>query len=241
MAYLGEYSPIGFILNKAWRVPNLPKWITLTPLKSNYKILDVGSGTGKTLMRLRRKGFKHLQGIDPYIDASIEYKNGVIISRCAIENVDGQYDYITLNHSLEHMPEQTSTFEHLYRLLKKDSYVLIRIPTVSSYAWRHYRENWVQLDAPRHFFLHSVKSLERLSRSIGFDLVNVVYDSTEFQFAGSEIYLKGLSLKPTMAGNTQPNYLSYFSEDEMASFRAMAEDLNRKNDGDQACFVLYKK
>ena len=107
--------------------------------------------------------------------------------------------------------------------------------------WRHYRENWVQLDAPRHFFLHSVQSLERLAQSTGFELVNVIYDSTEFQFGCSEMYLKGLALRPNAAGSTQNSYLSYFSEDDMISFQAMAKDLNRKNDGDQACFVLYKK
>jgi 2-polyprenyl-3-methyl-5-hydroxy-6-metoxy-1,4-benzoquinol methylase len=146
MAHLKEYSAVGLMLNKTWQVPDLPKWMTLTPLKTNYKILDVGSGTGKTLLKLRRKGFKHLKGIDLYIDTSIDYKNGVTISKCNIEEVDGQFDYIILNHSLEHLPDQTVTFEHLYRLLKKNRYVMIRIPTVSSYAWRHYRENWVQLD-----------------------------------------------------------------------------------------------
>ena len=240
-AFLGEPSSVGLILNKTWRIPHLPKWITLTRLKPDYKILDVGSGTGKTLLKLRSKGFKDLKGIDPFIDASINYRNGVTIKKCTIDEVVGQYDYIVLNHSLEHMPDQIATFEHIYRLLKKNRYVMIRIPTVSSYAWRHYKENWVQLDAPRHFFLHSIQSVEQLARSNGFDLKKVVYDSTEFQFLGSELYLKGLSLKSSAAGNTQDNYLSYFSEYEIASFRAMAEDLNRKNDGDQACFVLYKK
>ena len=240
MACLGEYSTIGFILNRAWRAPHLPKWITLIPLKLNCKILDVGSGTGKNLLKLRRNGFRYLKGIDIYIDTSIDYENGVTISKCSIEEVDGQFDCIILNHSLEHIPDQIATFEHLYRLLKKNRFVIIRIPTVSSYAWRHYRENWVQLDAPRHFFLHSVQSLKRVARSKGFDLVNVVYDSTEFQFVGSEMYLKGLSLIPDTAGNIPKNCLSYFSEDEILTFRAMARDLNRKNDGDQACFVLYK-
>jgi SAM-dependent methyltransferase len=241
VAYLGGYSFIGFILNKIWRIPHLPKWITLTSLKSDYKILDVGSGSGKTLLKLRRNGFRHLKGIDPYIDASIDYKNGVSIRKCKLDEVDDTYDFIMLNHSLEHMPDQTTTFEHLYRLLKKNRYVMIRIPTVSSYAWRHYRENWVQLDAPRHFFLHSVQSLERLAQSKGFDLANVVYDSTEFQFVGSEMYLKGLALRPNAAGTTPNRDLSSFSEDDMISFRTMARDLNRKNDGDQACFILYKK
>ena len=144
-------------------------------------------------------------------------------------------------NNLEHMPDQITTFENLYRLLKNNRYVMIRIPTVSSYAWRHYKENWVQLDAPRHFFLHSIQSIEHLARSNGFDLSEVVYDSTEFQFIGSELYLKDLSLKSGVTDDTRYNYLSHFNEDEMASFRAMAEDLNRKKDGDQACFVLYKK
>ena len=241
MAYLGEYSFVGSLINNAWRFPHLPKWATLTPLKSDYKILDVGSGTGKTLLKLRRKGFEDLKGIDPFIDASIDYRNGVRIQKCGLDEAVGQYDFIVLNHSLEHMPDQVTTFKQINRLLKRRRYVLIRIPTVSSYAWRHYKENWVQLDAPRHFFLHSIQSLEHLARTNGFDLKKVVYDSTEFQFLGSELYLKGLTLKSTAAADARYSYKSHFKEKEIASFRAMAEDLNRKNDGDQACFVLYKK
>jgi len=125
----------------------------------------------------------------------------------------------------------------LHRLLKENRYILIRIPTVSSHAWRHYRENWVQLDAPRHLFLHSVKSLKHLAETNGFELIKVVYDSTEFQFVGSELYLRNIPLKAHCGKNIKN---TLFNKDEIDEYRKKAEALNQMNDGDQACFILYK-
>jgi hypothetical protein len=54
---------------------------------------------------------------------------------------------------------------------------------------------WVQLDAPRHFFLHSANSLGLLAGKVGMAVTETVYDSDELQFVGSEQYLKGIPLR----------------------------------------------
>jgi SAM-dependent methyltransferase len=46
-------------------------------------------------------------------------------------------------------------------LLACKGIIVVRIPAVSSYAWERYGVAWMQLDAPRHFFLHSPKSMTR--------------------------------------------------------------------------------
>ena len=51
------------------------------------------------------------------------------------------------------------------------------------------------ISAPRHFFLHSLDSLKTLVRKEKFYIKDIVFDSDEFQFWGSEQYKNDISLK----------------------------------------------
>ena len=99
-----------------------------------------------------------------------------------------------LHHSLEHMADPLEVFENLYRILKPNRFVLIRTPLASSYAWKKYGVNGVQLDAPRHLFLHTIESMRILAQKVGFEIDDIIFDSTEFQFLGSEQYMRDISL-----------------------------------------------
>jgi len=205
----------------------------------NDEILDVGTGTGGRILDLKRRGFKNLSGSDIFIPGDIFYDNGVKIFKKDVSEIHETYDFIMLNHSLEHMPDPLRILKELYRLLKNGKYVLIRIPVSDSYSWKHYRENWVDLDAPRHFFLHTRKSMEILAKQAGFNVSDVVYDSTEYQFAGSEQYLKDI---PAYAENSyfiNPEK-SIFSKKDIKRFKKKAKKLNDNEEGDTACFYLYK-
>jgi hypothetical protein len=107
---------------------------------------------------------------------------------------------------------------------------VIRIPVASGWAWTHYGKDWVQLDAPRHLFLHTPRSIELLAHSAGLILENIRFDSTHFQFSGSEGYQKGILLKDQHS----PNPL------KLLRMKFQAAALNRKGLGDQAAFLLRK-
>ena len=179
-------------------------------------------------------------GVDPFIKESIFYRNGVKILKKHIFELEGSFDCIISNHSFEHMPQPLNVLKKFYELLKPDRYVLIRIPVAASYAWRHYGVNWVALDAPRHLFLHTVRSIQLLSKQAGFEVVEIEFDSTEFQFLGSEFYLRNIPLKDRSLylKNSQN---SIFSKKQIQEFKNKAVQLNAANDGDQACFYLYKE
>ena len=115
----------------------------------------------------------------------------------------------------------------------------MRIPLVSSHAWEHYGVIWVQLDAPRHLYLHSRESFERLTRDAGLEPTEVVYDSDDFQFWGSEQYASGIPLKSERSHSTNPSR-SIFSRAEIRTFRKKADELNRESRGDVASFYLRK-
>jgi SAM-dependent methyltransferase len=215
------------------------KWFKKPKLKFESSILDIGCGTGRRLLRMHRDGFSNLTGVDQHIKDSIFYRNGVNIFKKNLFELEGQFDFIMAHHSLEHMQQPLNTFRKLYSLLKPNRYALIRLPVASSFAWRHYGVNWVALDAPRHLYLHTVKSIELLSKQTGFIMEEVKFDSTEFQFLGSELYLKGIPLKN---GNRyfEIHRRPIFAKEQIEAFKEKAIELNKKNDGDQACFYLYK-
>jgi len=208
-------------------------------INTNSKVLDVGCGTGSLLYQLKIAGFRDLTGVDPFIKQGIVYSPNFTIFKGTIHDMEGCFDLIIFNHSFEHIPDQLETLRCVAKLLKDEGTCIIRMPTVSSYAWKHYGANWVQLDPPRHLFLHSIRSLKLLLEKTNLKLNDVVYDSTEFQFWGSEQYIRDIPLKSPKSYSVNPNE-SIFSKEEMKRFRDRARELNKKRQGDQAVFYIEK-
>lgn len=110
---------------------------------------------------------------------------------------------------------------------------LIRIPPADGYAWETYREDWVQLDAPRHLYLHTQKSIRYLAGLHGLERERVLYDSDATQILGSELYRHDI---PLTAGKAQKRSVLTATARRAAERRA--EELNRAGRGDQAAFFL---
>ncbi len=149
--------------------------------------------------------------------------------------MDGEWDIITFHHSFEHVPDPSNVLRTVKRLLAPQGVCVLRVPTVPCWAWEHYGTNWVQLDAPRHLFLHSPDSIAVLAANSGLELFNTVYDSTRFQFSGSEKLARGVPLREREALNwtAAPKRLW-----EKWDHGRRAERLNREARGDQAVFYL---
>jgi len=205
------------------------------------KILDVGCGAGHLLHSMQEAGFKNLLGIDPFNAKKLNYDNGLNIEAKSIHDMSGEnhWDLIMFNHSFEHVFDQHDVLEKVMTLLKPDGICMIRIPTVTSWAWRSYGVDWVQLDAPRHLFLHSLQSMNVLAEQKGFKLENVVYDSFAFQQWGSEQYKKDIALHDDNSYAVNPDK-SPFSAADIQEFETHSKELNASKSGDQAAFYLRK-
>jgi SAM-dependent methyltransferase len=205
-------------------------------LKKTDRILDIGCGTGKEIRLLRKLGFKNAIGVDPFITQDVFDEEGVVVKKATLENVEGKFDVITLHHSFEHMDEPENVLRLLSEILDENGTVMIRIPLADSYAYKKYGSDWVQLDAPRHTFLHTKKSLKILSERTGFRKMQVVYDSRAFQFWASEVNKKGVSI------HTVSTYRSllYKAGSFFKRHTALAERCNKNQSGDQAMFLLKK-
>jgi 2-polyprenyl-3-methyl-5-hydroxy-6-metoxy-1,4-benzoquinol methylase len=205
--------------------------ISRVPLTLDSKILDVGCGSGRLLYVLRNLGFKNLLGCDPYITENFTYENGLQILKESLQNIRGKWDLIMFHSSFEHIPDEFETLQSVHDLLRPKGICIIRVPITSSYAWKHYGTNWVQIDAPRHFYLHSVKSLKILAGKANLNLKKINYDSTDFQFWGSERYVRGIPLYPLK---------TIFSKKQVAEFKRKARDLNKTRQGDEAVFYFSR-
>jgi SAM-dependent methyltransferase len=194
------------------------------------RILDVGCGSGWRLYALRESGFHNTFGIDPYLENDLTYENGLQILKKTVHEMDGLWDVVMFHHSLEHMPDQVATLRAASGLLGPGGTCLIRVPVASSYAWEHYREHWYQIDAPRHFYLHSYESMTLLAEQCGLALQSSECDSTLDQFRISEMYKRGLRTFKE-AG---------FTRSLNNEWKRRAAELNRERQGDQAVFYFKK-
>jgi len=227
--YSGKFNLIGILLSPFYENPFT--WLKPNEVNFNSKILDVGSGTGRMLLSMKRSGYQNLTGIDPYNSEDILYDNGVKVFKKDIFEMEGQFDLIMLHHSFEHMQNPKEILEEIRKHIEPEGTIIIRIPVANSYAWRKYQTHWVQLDAPRHFFLHTVKSMNILANECALKLYSIEYESTAFQFTGSEKYLRDIAFseKDTV-----------FTKKQMKIFGKEAKRLNQLNDGDSVCFYLRK-
>ena len=235
---MGEHGLLGRLIHLASPEPKLS---TLKPLKlkKSSKIMDVGCGAGNLLFSLKEIGFQQLLGIDPFNEADIHYENGLSIEKKSIHEATGKWDLIMFHHSFEHVFDQAEVLQKAHQLLDDNGQCLIRIPTVSSYAWMHYGLNWVQLDAPRHLFLHSVESMRQLAEKNGFALQQVIYDSNALQFWGSEQYQQNIPLRDKRSYAEGIKH-SIFTKKDIKNFEKRAKELNAHEQGDQAAFYLRK-
>lgn len=203
----------------------------------NAAILDLGCGAGRLLRSLAGAGYSNLTGADPYISGDID-GDGYRVLKREYDALDGQYDLVMMHHSLEHMADQEQVAARMFQLTRPGGRLLIRIPTIECDAFTEYGGDWVQIDPPRHFFLHSRKSIQLLVERAGFRLVDMYDDSHAFQFWGSELAKRGV---PHMDSDGAAVCLSkHFTSEELRAFQARARELNRAGRGDSIAVIAER-
>jgi SAM-dependent methyltransferase len=228
---------IGKVLYK--RYPNdVLKPIAKAKVNCESRILDVGCGSGGLLYSLRNVGIRNLVGVDPYIGDEVTDGDVRIFKKTIRDLPNSQkFDLIVFNHSFEHIPDQLETLSKASEILAENGACLIRMPVKTERIWDLYGTNWVQIDAPRHFIIHTMTSFEHLASEAVLAIKEVVFDSSFFQFWGSEQYKRDIPLQAENSYGVNPEK-SIFTGKQIEEFKVMARELNKTGQGDQASFYL---
>lgn len=193
------------------------------------RILDVGCGDGALLRSMARLGYQHLTGVDPLLNAASQ-EGRIRLVKGGLDCVQGQFDLISFHHSLEHISDQVGVLRQSAERLAPGGAVLIRIPTCDSLAFAAYGPNWVQLDAPRHLYLHSHQSIIHVANQAGLSVLDLSCDSQPMQFWASDMYCAGVPLMSPAARGFKRRY--------QRRYRAMTNWANERRCGDQIVVKL---
>ena len=237
-ASLGRATPVGRFFVRLYGPHPIASWQRHAGFSPRSPILDVGCGDGRLLRTMQSVGFTDLTGVDPFL-AQEHRSEGLRLLRSSLAALNGPYEFVMMHHSLEHMPEPRSALERLARLVAPGGTLLIRTPVAGSHAWRTYGPDWVQLDAPRHLHVLSEEGVRVLGEDTGFELERVTYESSAFQFWGSELYARDIPYRPKPSYRNRPSR-KLISRKQMNRYREQARELNARGQGDSAAFFLRR-
>lgn len=215
-------------------------WLRTEPrfaIRRRSRILDVGCGTGNWLRYLRKAGFQNLTGADPFIEADLRVNSNLRILKKEITQLEGAYDMILLNHSLEHMPNQLEVMRSIERLLAPNGFAVIGIPIFSEYFYSNYGNAWFNFDPPRHFFMHSRHSFEMLCSQAGLKVKKYQYESD----AGSILASRLNQMEPDLRKRAEIVLKNQFDPAEKNESEALARQLNSEEKSDRAVFFLVRE
>jgi hypothetical protein len=203
----------------------------------NDSIVEVGAGRRPGRLRqLRGLGFRNLLAIDPSLDRD-ETVDGIRLRRLGIGELRGSHQAILLA-SFGHVADPLAVLRAAERRLGPGGTILVTTPVIGSWPWDRFGTSWSELDAPRQALVHTQRSLERLGRDGGFEVVRVDgLASVEEIVASSQIARDIAWCEPTSWRVHPP------TEGEaavLASFDERARTLQANGTGGRAGFAFRR-
>jgi len=180
------------------------------------RALDVGCGNGFFLALIRDVGWS-VEGVDLSPTAAAVARESLGIDVHVGDVFDdalptGAYDYLRMNHVVEHVPSPTATLRRVAELLRPGGMAYIETPNVASVGFRLYRRHWFALDSPRHLYLFTPSTLRRTVEQAGLELVSLqtlVWDrlSWEETYRWEDRKQQARSPRPSAPPSARPRML----------------------------------
>lgn len=239
--YYFSQGLIGWLLAKVRPCPvnHLSRHVKL---RRDMAVLEIGCGTGELLHEIADLGLRHVVGIDPFVPQDISYKNGARVLKAGIDDLAGRvgeekFDLIMFNHSLEHSPTPLKDLIKVAKFLRHDGEILVRLPVSGSDIAKSYGEHWWSLDAPRHIYLFSAKSMALVARKCGLRVKRTHFEGTIDDYLASEQHKAGIPLLGDQSYVVTKN-MSAFEPFRLKAYEAAIAEQNKTGTAAQAGFIL---
>ncbi len=183
--YPDTYRPYRDKTTIAYRAPESP---------SKY-ILDIGSGPGSFLAELHEKDPSiALFGVD-FDKRAVEtgrlrgfpiFHGSLLEARYAA----AFFDEAHMSHLLEHVLSPLETLQETARILKPGGKLIITIPNFASFSRMLFGKYWYHLDAPRHLYHFTPRTLGTMLEKAGFKNISFGFIPSPKYFLQSYAFWK---------------------------------------------------
>ncbi|WP_396621530.1 class I SAM-dependent methyltransferase [Marinobacter sp. W-8] len=145
--------------------------------RAQTTLLDVGCGSGDFLMRAKEMGLSAI-GCEPDEKAVvIGRRRGLNIVAGNLESAAlplTHFDYITLNHVIEHVINPQTTLTKLHELIAPSGWLWMALPNPDAIGLHCFKQGWKGFHPPYHLLIPSQKVLHDWLRSAGFINIKLV-------------------------------------------------------------------
>jgi len=168
-------------------------------------VLDVGCGSGFFLRALDQSkwdcfgvetGEAAASAANRALGQGRVFTGTLIESACA----GALFDVVTFWSALEHTNEPRANLIEARRIIKPGGSLVVQVPNAASYQARMFDGDWFALDAPRHRYHFTRRTLDALLSETGFK----IYRTTLFSKAHNAHALRQSLKSKLLAGNTSP-------------------------------------
>lgn len=156
----------------------------ITRYKRQGSLLDVGCASGRFIGSLNGKPDWNVAGVEisPYA-SQLARDQGLNVFTGTLEQAtfpDNSFDVVTMWDVLEHLHDPGATLREVYRILKADGILVLRLPNADSRDAKLFGPYWSGLDAPRHLYVFGITTLSNLLAKTGFQVQRIRCDFGEY-------------------------------------------------------------
>lgn len=145
-------------------------------IRKNKKVLDIGSGSGVSLLEIRKLGGIGF-GIEPDPNAQ------KIAKRLHLKVFPGfltdnpfpgvKFDYVTASQVIEHDPDPVDFLKVARQRLNKGGKIILSFPNIDSLYEIIFKEKWLNWHVPYHLSFMSKKSLQIAVDKAGLRIIKI--------------------------------------------------------------------
>ncbi len=93
---------------------------------------------------------------------------------------------------IEHLPDPKTTLKIIHERLKPGGWLVFSTPNHNSFDAQIYKQYWIGYELPRHYYVFSDETIEKLLRLTGFNLISkrCLYGSFALSMSSLRFWLR---------------------------------------------------